>query len=148
MLALEVLTTAPEPLRRLYSILECEFHPLDMVQCVKPIIASVWREVVRHRWLEQQEELVKYVPQLQRMILFRVLQQLETVYSVMELSSFYALIDDLGLDRFAAERVVTEASSCGQLHIRVDKVHGVVLFNENVTESDVLSNYLNVLSTA
>ena len=103
---------------------------------------------MKRRWLEQQEELARYVPQLQRVILFRVLQQLETVYSVMQLTSFYGLIDDLHLERFAAERMVTEASSCGQLHIRVDKVHGVVLFNENVTESDVLSNYLNVLSTS
>ena len=39
MVSLDVLTYAPEPLRALYSVLECELHPLDMMECVAPALA-------------------------------------------------------------------------------------------------------------
>lgn len=38
MKAQEALSLAPEELRRLYTVLEMEFHPLDMVEEVAPCI--------------------------------------------------------------------------------------------------------------
>ena len=103
---------------------------------------------MRRRWLKEQPELAKYSLPLRQGILFRVLRQLETVYSAMKLDALYALMDALELERFDAERMVMEASACGQLRVRVDKVARVVLFEENKTERDVLSDYLNALGAA
>ena len=100
---------------------------------------------MRRRWLKTQPVLAKYSLALREGILFRVLRQLETVYSAMKLE---ALMDALELDRFDTERRVMEASACGQLRVRVDKVARVVLFEENKTECDVLSSYLNALGAA
>ena len=103
---------------------------------------------MRRRWLRTQPALAKYSLALREGILFRVLRQLETVYSAMKLDALEALMDALELDRFDTERRVMEASACGQLRVRGDKVARVVLFEENKTECDVLSSYLNALGAA
>ena len=148
MASLDVLTYVPEPLRALYSALECELHPLDMIDFVAPTLESWTIQRLTRRWQKSQPALAKYSQPLREGILFRVVRQLQTVYSAMKLDGLYHLMDALELDRFAAERRLMEASACGQLRVRMDKAARVVLFEENKTECDVLSSYLNALGAA
>ena len=117
---------------------------VDSVRIVRPDFLRVLVFFV----LKTQPALAKYSLALREGSLFRVLRQLETVYSAMKLDALEALMDALELDRFDTERRVMEASACGQLRVRVDKVARVVLFEENKTECDVLSSYLNALGAA
>lgn len=80
----------PSELVSLYTTLEKEFHPLDMVQRVQSSL----------KWVEEQESLKKYLPQLRKMILLRVLKQMETVFSVMKLQNYEQLIEALCFERY------------------------------------------------
>ena len=59
--SLEVLSNVPPELAELYTVLESEFHPLDMVSRVQNSL----------RFIENTQEYAKYVPQLRRMLLLR-----------------------------------------------------------------------------
>ena len=85
LLSLEVMSLVPKELSNLYAILEKEFHPLDMIKSVKSGL----------EWVEQQENLKKYLPQLRKIILLRVLKQMESVFSVMKLQNYSRLLEDL-----------------------------------------------------
>lgn len=85
-----LLPTVPAELASLYTVLEKEFHPLDMIQRVQSSL----------EWVEKQEHLKKYLPQLKKMVLLRVLKQMETVFSVMKLQNYNKLIEDLHFNRY------------------------------------------------
>ena len=92
-------------------------------------------------------EYSQYVPQLRRMVFLRVLTQLESVYSVMKLDNYTKIIDDLKFDRYEAERLVVEASSSNQLHIRFDYMNKCVYFNHGVADKDIITHYMSSLSS-
>ena len=102
-------------------------------------------ERIHRSFIESTPEYAKYVPQLRRMILLRVLKQLESVYSVMKLENYTKLLSDLHFDRYEAERLVVEAGLSNQLHIRLDYVKQCVFFNHGVAEHDVFSGFLSKL---
>lgn len=52
-------------LQNLYQILEVDFHPLNLHKKVKPVI----------EFIEKNDDLVQYVPQLEDIIITRVLKQ-------------------------------------------------------------------------
>ena len=88
--SLELLSVVPTELATLYTVLEKEFHPLDMMQRVQPCL----------EWIEKQESLKQYLIPLRQLILLRVLKQMETVFSVMKLQNYEQLIHDLQFNRF------------------------------------------------
>ena len=52
-------------LQSLYQFLEADFHPLSLYKKVKPVI----------EFIQQNEDLSQYVPQLEDIIITRVLKQ-------------------------------------------------------------------------
>ena len=117
-------------------MIENEFHPLDMVERLLPILD----------WMKQTDLYAQFLPQLRATILIRSLRQLESVYSVIKLENYDKLISDLSFDRHEAERVISEASSSKQLHVRVDYAQQCVYFRPHLAEREVLSSYLLKLS--
>lgn len=107
-----------------------------MAECLLPIL----------EWMKKTELYAQFLPQLRAMILIRSLRQLENVYSVIKLENYNKLISDLSFDRHEAERIISEASSSKQLHVRVDYAHQCVYFRPHLAEREVLSSYLLKLS--
>lgn len=108
------------------------------------------------KWVEEQESLKKYLPQLRKMILLRVLKQMETVFSVMKLQNYEQLIEALCFERYEvgfvmnhyvqAERVVMEAGATGELHIRIDYRQQCIYFKPHIAEKDIVASSIYTLT--
>ena len=71
---------SPE-LKTLYNLMEVDFHPLTMVQNLKSSF-----EVIKGR-----HHLSKYLPQLEKLMVLRLLTQLSSVYKTVHLSTLLDL---------------------------------------------------------
>lgn len=99
--------------KKLYELLEVQFHPLSICQKVAPIIKS----------FSENEQLRRYVKPLHQVILTRLLQQLSQVYSsikisgVVKLAAFPAPYD---YDARTIETFVVNGCRTGEFSIRID----------------------------
>jgi translation initiation factor 3 subunit A len=65
-----VLSQVYSELRPLYGALESDFDPLSLANKVKPVL----------KFIESNEKLAKYLTPLKKMVIFKLVQQLGTVY--------------------------------------------------------------------
>jgi translation initiation factor 3 subunit A len=71
---------SPE-LKTLYNFIEVDFHPLTMVQNLQ----------TSFNLIKMKANYAKYLPQLERLMVLRLLTQLSTVYKTVHLSTFAQL---------------------------------------------------------
>ncbi|KAI8789964.1 eukaryotic translation initiation factor 3 subunit A isoform X2 [Biomphalaria glabrata] len=99
---------AYQELQNLYQSLEVDFHPLSLYKKVKPIVD----------FIEQSEDLSQYVPQLEDIIITRVLKQIAQVYQQIKLSRFASLVPFASEHRL--ESVIVDAAKTLELQVRID----------------------------
>ncbi|KAH9508590.1 Eukaryotic translation initiation factor 3 subunit A [Bulinus truncatus] len=95
-------------LQNMYQYLEVEFHPLSLYKKVKPIVD----------FIEQNEDLAQYVPQLEDIIITRVLKQVAQVYQQIKFSRFASLVPFASEHRL--EGVIVDAAKSLELQVRID----------------------------
>ncbi|CAG5135673.1 unnamed protein product [Candidula unifasciata] len=95
-------------LQNLYQFLEVDFHPLNLYKKVKPVID----------FIEQNDDLAQYVPQLEDIIITRVLKQVAQVYLQIKFSRFASLVPFASENRL--EGVIVDAAKALELQVRID----------------------------
>ncbi|KAF3901665.1 hypothetical protein ABW21_db0208520 [Orbilia brochopaga] len=127
-LAKGLLKRARPEIRELYAILEVDFHPLSICKKIAPILTQIGSD----------EDMKKYVPPLQQVILTRLFQQLSQVYDTLQLDFVYKLVsfpEPFELGPNAIEKFVMNGCKKGELAIRINHATGALTF-----ESDVFSS--------
>ncbi|KAF3911841.1 hypothetical protein AA313_de0208615 [Arthrobotrys entomopaga] len=127
-LAKGLLKRARPEIRDLYTILEVDFHPLSICRKIAPILTQIGND----------EEMKKYVPPLQQVILTRLFQQLSQVYDTVQLDFVYKLVTfpaPFEIEANTIEKFIMNGCKKGDLAIRVDHASGALTF-----ESDVFSS--------
>lgn len=111
-------------LSQLYDIMETEVNPMSVPKRMKPVF----------EFLEKHDSLSVYVPQLRKVVLFRVLQLMSRVYEVVKLSDLYKMFPHF--TPVEIERRVIQAVSGNMLYVTIDHVAGALYFgNPNMFES-------------
>ncbi|KAJ6260973.1 Eukaryotic translation initiation factor [Drechslerella dactyloides] len=127
-LAKGLLKRARPEIRELYSILEVDFHPLSICKKIAPILTQIGSD----------EDMKKYVPPLQQVILTRLFQQLSQVYDTLQLDFVYNLVsfpEPFEIGQNAIEKFVMNGCKKGELAIRINHATRALTF-----ESDVFSS--------
>ncbi|EPS38726.1 hypothetical protein H072_7521 [Dactylellina haptotyla CBS 200.50] len=127
-LAKGLLKRARPEIRELYTILEVDFHPLSICKKIAPILTQIGND----------EDMKKYVPSLQQVILTRLFQQLSQVYDTVQLDFVYNLVtfpEPFEIEANTIEKFIMNGCKKGDLAIRVDHATGSLTF-----ESDVFSS--------
>jgi len=121
-------------LRDIYTVLEIDFHPLELCDKVKPLLD----------FISQQPKLKQYVKNLERLTLYRLLQQLSQVYQsikITEVAKYAYFISFHDVEKFIVETVRN-----GHLHIRIDHQNGALHFGDQILESEQMRSQLTTLS--
>ena len=95
-------------LQNMYHWLEVEFHPLKLSM----------RMANSLKFIEQKEDLVKYVPALQDITVTRLLKQVSQVYQTIEFARLASLAPFAS--PFHLERVIVDAAKNLDLQVRID----------------------------
>ena len=80
--SMNIMQYVPPQLKELYSMLEQQYHPLNLCQTVTPIVD----------FLKTQKKLAHYAPPLQNVTVLRLLKQMSQVYSTVSMARLYELI--------------------------------------------------------
>lgn len=125
---------SPEPVRKLYGILEVSFEPLSLCSRAAPVLGD----------LAKDEAYVSYLPLIRQVLIFKLLSQLSEVYSSIKISKLKALVKPLN-DSFdktptscapwadqKLETILMSAVRTGQLFIRIDHAEGIITFSESL----------------
>ena len=119
----------------LAALLEDEFTPLGLVAAAVPVLDALRTEggptVLVAGTLgggSASNSLKQYVPNLERLIVFRLLQQLSRVYSTLSLSVFRSLLTGLTLPFHDIEKLVARSVKNRQLQVRIDPRGGLMRF--------------------
>mmetsp|Transcript_33594 Transcript_33594/g.54432 ORF Transcript_33594/g.54432 Transcript_33594/m.54432 type:complete len:1134 (+) Transcript_33594:97-3498(+) len=125
-----VITNALPQIKEIYSVLEVEFHPLELSQKVKPLL----------EFLGEHPTLKLYLKPIQHLVLLRVLKQLSQVYKVLKISEFQKLIPFISF--YDAERSIVEAVKHSHLTLRIDHQNGTINFGSESFEAENMRNML------
>lgn len=128
------LKMSPEPVRKLYHILEVSFEPLSLCSRAAPILSD----------LAKDEAYVSYLPLIRQVLIFKLLFQLSDIYSSIKISKLQALVEPLN-DSFdkptssstpwadqKLETILMSAVHTGQIYIRIDHAEGTITFSESL----------------
>ncbi|KAF3285517.1 eukaryotic translation initiation factor 3 subunit A [Orbilia oligospora] len=127
-LARGLLKRARPEIRDLYTILEVDFHPLSICKKIAPILTQIGDD----------EEMKRYVPPLQQVILTRLFQQLSQVYDTVQMDFVYKLVTfpaPFEIEANTIEKFIMNGCKKGDLAIRIDHATGSLTF-----ESDIFSS--------
>merc|ERR1712136_468166 len=78
-------------------------------------------------------ELVQYIPQLQNVVISKVLQQIASVYQTIEFSHLMKLLPFC--TPFQLEQVIVDAARNGQLQVRIDHTRHCLMFGTDLNAS-------------
>lgn len=126
----------PQQMQSLWENLEEKFHPLSMIEKVKPTL----------EWASSNQNLSEYVPHVERLLVQRVLEQLTRVYTVVRLPVFENLVAPLSLSNHEIEQVIVRAVRSRLLQVRIDHQQGCLRLGEVNMESGALRKQLAQLS--
>ncbi|KAF3937194.1 hypothetical protein ABW19_dt0203710 [Dactylella cylindrospora] len=127
-LAKGLLKRARPEIRELYTILEVDFHPLSICKKIAPILTQISAD----------EDMKKYIPPLQQVILTRLFQQLSQVYDTIQLDFVIKLVAfpaPYEISPSTIEKFIMNGCKKGDLAIRIDHAAGALTF-----ESDIFSS--------
>eukprot|EP00735_Rhodelphis_limneticus_P009051 TRINITY_DN2504_c0_g1::TRINITY_DN2504_c0_g1_i1::g.19223::m.19223 TRINITY_DN2504_c0_g1::TRINITY_DN2504_c0_g1_i1::g.19223 ORF type:complete len:1149 (-),score=422.51,sp/Q9LD55/EIF3A_ARATH/43.52/0.0,PCI/PF01399.22/1.4e+03,PCI/PF01399.22/1.1e-15,PCI/PF01399.22/1.5e+04,Apc5/PF12862.2/0.34 TRINITY_DN2504_c0_g1_i1:363-3722(-) len=129
-----ILSHVMPSLTELYSILQEEFHPLDLCERLRPILETIASNPV----------LSQYVQPLQRLALLRTLQQLSQVYQVIKISEVKRLCYFAEFDE--VEKFVVDMMRAGEIRVRIDHQNGSLNFMQVAQESSMMRSHLEDMS--
>jgi len=138
MAAKGVLRAARPEVTALFRAMETEFAPLTLIATAAPVLAALRADA--------SSPLAVYVPNLERLAVFRTLQQLSCVYSNYSLAAFDALLGGLSLSRYDVEKLIVRAVKHRLLAIRVDHREGTLRFGADGMEAAAMRKQLATLA--
>ncbi|KAF2863388.1 hypothetical protein K470DRAFT_205683, partial [Piedraia hortae CBS 480.64] len=127
-LSKDILQRARPEIRKLYNILETDFHPKSICKTVAPILSHIGAD----------EALKKYGMPLQQVILTRLFQQLSQVYTDVKLQNVLAMAqfpEPFQVSAAMIEMFILNGCKKGEWSIRIDHSTGVLTFNSDVFSS-------------
>lgn len=81
-ISLNIVQYVPPQLKELYTMLEQQYHPLNLAKAVQPILD----------FIKTQKKMAHYTKPLQNITMIRLLKQMSQVYSSVSMSRLYKLI--------------------------------------------------------
>ena len=135
-----IVKEARSELKGLYSIMEKEFLPLQMMKTLKPVTD----------FLESsdggEESLAQYVSPLRKVAVTGMLMQLSKVYKVMKIGALAKLTAPLSLEE--VEMLIVDGMKNQLLSIRIDHQQKCLNFDERSVGAASIKDMLNGLSTS
>ena len=158
----------------LFRLLEADFNPLTIVQRALPLLTWVSTQTGPSLPLHiagsagaaaaaaaaasaasssgastasAPQSISQYVPNLQRMLVFRLLEQLTQVYSTVLIPHFQGLISGLNMSFFDVEKIAVRAVRLRQLAVRIDHRAGVIKLGSEAHESRAMRRRLANVAT-
>jgi translation initiation factor 3 subunit A len=126
-------------LSALQQNLESKFHPLDLVDSVKPALEILSAEG---------SDMVQYVNPLEKLTLYRLLMQLTEVYSFLTMDFFEGLVKPLTLSGEELELEVARGCRAQLLKVRLDHCGRCIRLGAESMESGRMRSQLSALATA
>jgi translation initiation factor 3 subunit A len=127
-----VLTYASPEVKDLYTLLENEFHPLDLASRAQPVLSKLpnLSDKLSSASPVPEVHLEQYVPALERLTTLRVLQQASHVYSTIKISELTRMVTFF--DFSIVEKLIVEAVKYNYVQMKVDHLKEVVNFGSQV----------------
>jgi len=154
-LAKGVLRVARPEVAALFALLEGEFNPLSLISRAAPTLANLRAATtptlaaagtLSSAGAAAAHSLSQYVPNLERLVVFRMLQQVGGVYSTMRLTTLRALLADLTIPFADVEKLLVRAVKNGLLAMRLNHRDGYLRVNDEALETSALRTQLVALS--
>jgi len=139
----------------LLRLLEGEFDPLNLPTRAAPYLSWLgahtsstlpahigivgWASAKAHT-------LAQYLPNIKRLLLFRMLEQLTGVYTHMRLDQFRTLTSTLTLSFSEVEKFLMRAVRSRQLALRIDHRAQIIILGSDATEAASVRKQLSELS--
>jgi len=140
----------------LVRLLEEEFHPLTLTASARPLLEAVAAQsaptLPAHIQViggasAKAHNMAQYAPNLERLLVFRLLEQLTAVYSTVRLDSFRELTGGLRTLSFHdVEKLLVRAVRQRQLALRIDHRGGVMHLGNDIMEAATMRRQLAELS--
>lgn len=141
----------------LFNLAESEFSPLTLIARAEPSLAKLRAEggptlssagTLSASTLTQAlaHSLAQYVPNLEKLLVFRTLQQLSSVYSVFTINSFRGLLGSLPLSFHDVEKLIVRAVKNRLLSIRLNHRDGILRLGDEAVETTNMRRQLTLLA--
>jgi len=121
--------------KKAYTLLETDFGPLTMNAELTPALEQ----------FKENEKFAIYVEPLKKVCVYRLLQQLQTVFKTMLIQKFCSLAPDLGFRQI--ERLIMYSSKNGQLRLTIDHRRQLLHFSDEPLNGRVMRKQLAVLAS-
>jgi translation initiation factor 3 subunit A len=137
----------------LFRTLETDFSPLMLaarcVPCFEKLRSSKQDEASANKPTAHLSALsfAQYIPQLERLVVLRTLQQLSSVYSNVTLSQLRKLFGGLSISQYEIEALVLRVSRQRLLAVRIDHREGCMRFGSDLLEVSSVRRSLTELAT-
>jgi translation initiation factor 3 subunit A len=149
-----VLRLARPEVVALARLVESEFAPLTLVARAQPALA----------WLAEQtgptvasfgtlggsasggHTLSQYVPNIERLIVFRLVQQLTAVYTTVRIDFFKGLLSGLRMSAHDVEKLIVRAAKARRLAVRLDHLGGTMRLGTDALETATMRRQLTELA--
>jgi translation initiation factor 3 subunit A len=156
-----MLTLVRPEVAALFRLFEADFCPLQIVQRALPLLAWVSTQTgpTLPTVLQMQivggssaqasgvQTLAQYVPNLQRLLVFRLLEQLSQVYSTVMISHFQGLIAGLNMSFFDVEKLAVRAVKMRLLAVRIDHRAGSMRLGSEAHETSTVRRKLATVAS-
>jgi len=139
----------------LVRLLEGDFDPLHLPARAQPLLhwlsTHTGPTLPAHIGIvglasAKAHNLAQYLPNIERLLVFRLLEQLTSVYTVMRLDHFRSLISSLRLKFFEVEKFIMRAVRARQLALRIDHRSQVIHLGSEAMEAAAVRKQLSELS--
>jgi translation initiation factor 3 subunit A len=150
-----VLRNARPEVASLFHLLEEEFAPLALISRAEPCLAQLRQEIgptlssagtLGGSASALAHSLAQYVPNLEKLLVFRTLQQLGKVYSLFKLQTFRNLISQLEIGFHDTEKMITRAVKNRLLAVRLNHRQGCIRFGDDSAENVASRRHLTLLA--
>ncbi|KAI5067945.1 hypothetical protein GOP47_0016290 [Adiantum capillus-veneris] len=141
-----VMTYVAPEVKDIYSLLETEFHPLELASKVQPLLSKLSKSSDKLSSASPVPEVLleQYVPALETLTTLRVLQQASQVYQTMKMETLVKMIPFF--DFSVVEKHAVDAVKYNFVQAKIDHLKGVVQFGSQDLESDKIRNHLTILA--
>ena len=124
----------PGPLRDLYNLVEVKFQPLELCKSLEKSF----------EFIQNNDQLVKYLPLVKKAAFTRQLQALSKVYQTMKLTQIHSLSPFQNPD--ATEKSIIKAANLKLISARIDHQQQIITFNNlSLLESGSIKSQLTLV---
>ena len=125
-----LLRLCPSPVNEIFELLEGSFTPIDICHQIQPLLAQLDKLQVplSPNCPMQTVDLAGFTDALKEAAVLRMVRQLQSVYSVMKISTLQQLVPLM--DFSTLERVIVDGARAGYIKCRVDHRKGIASFGQ------------------